>query len=62
MQEKIGIFSYSSTMTMEAIYSSEASVYFQRTTRRYNPEDRTPHKHRSENLKFYLELDLFEEL
>jgi hypothetical protein len=47
---------------MEAIYSSEASVYFQRTTLRYNPEDRTLHKHRCKNLKFYLKLDLFEEL
>jgi hypothetical protein len=31
--------------------SSETSVDFQRTTRRYIPEDRTPHNHRSENLK-----------
>jgi hypothetical protein len=27
---------------MEATYPSETSVYFQRTARRYVPEDRTP--------------------
>jgi hypothetical protein len=32
---------YSSTLKMEAICSSETSVYFQRTTRRYMPEDGT---------------------
>jgi hypothetical protein len=32
---------YSSTLKMEAICSSETSVYFHRTTRRYMPEDRT---------------------
>jgi hypothetical protein len=32
-------------------YSSETSVDFQRTTRRYIPEGRTLHKHRCENLK-----------
>jgi hypothetical protein len=36
---------------MEAIYSSETSVDFQRTTRRYIPEDDTLHNHRYENLK-----------
>jgi hypothetical protein len=34
---------YSSTVKMEAICSSETSVDFQRTTRRYIPEDRTLH-------------------
>jgi hypothetical protein len=47
---------------MEATYSSEASVDFQRTTRRYNQEYRIVHKHSCKNVKFYLELDLFEEL
>jgi hypothetical protein len=32
---------YSSTLKMEATYSSKTSVDFQRTTRRYIPEDRT---------------------
>jgi hypothetical protein len=32
---------YSSTLKTEAIYSSETLVDFQRTTRRYIPEDRT---------------------
>jgi hypothetical protein len=33
--------SYSSTLNMEAIRSSETSVGFQQTKRRYMPEDRT---------------------
>jgi hypothetical protein len=32
---------------------SETSLEFQRTTRRYIPEDRTPHNRRCENLKSY---------
>jgi hypothetical protein len=44
-------------LKMEATYSSEASVDFQRTTRRYIPEDRTLHDHRCKNITFYLELD-----
>jgi hypothetical protein len=44
---------YSSTMKMEAIFSSETSGDFQRTTRRYIPEDRALHNHRCENLKSY---------
>jgi hypothetical protein len=44
---------YSSTLKMEATCSSEMSVAFQRTTRRYIPEDRTLHNHRCENLKSY---------
>jgi hypothetical protein len=39
---------------MEAICSSETSVHFQRTTRRYIPEDGTLHNHRCENLKSYI--------
>jgi hypothetical protein len=44
---------YSSTLKLEAICSSETSVDFQRTTRRYIPKDRTLHNHRYENLKSY---------
>jgi hypothetical protein len=36
---------------MEAICSSETSVGFQRTARRYIPEDGALHDHRCENLK-----------
>jgi hypothetical protein len=36
---------------MEATCSSETSVDFQRTTRRYIPEDGTRLNHRCENLK-----------
>jgi hypothetical protein len=46
---------YSSTFKMDAICSSETSVDFQRTTRRYIPEDGTLHNHRCENLKSYRE-------
>jgi hypothetical protein len=38
----------------QAELSSEKSVDFQRTTRRYVPEDRTLHNHRRENLKSYI--------
>jgi hypothetical protein len=44
---------YSSTLKMVAICSSETSVDFQRSTRRYIPEDSTLHNHRCENLKSY---------
>jgi hypothetical protein len=37
----------------EAVCSSETSVDFKRTTRRYIPEDITLHKNRCENLKCY---------
>jgi hypothetical protein len=39
---------------METTSSSETSVYYQRTTRRYIPEDRTLHNLRCENLKSYI--------
>jgi hypothetical protein len=45
-------------MKMEAICSSETSVDFQRTTRRYITEDSTLHNHRCENLKSYF-VELF---
>jgi hypothetical protein len=47
---------YSSTLKMEATRSSETSVDFHRTTRRYNPEVRTFHKQRCENLKYCTEI------
>jgi hypothetical protein len=42
-----------STLNMEAKYSSETSVDFQRTTCLYIPEDRTLHNHRCDNLRSY---------
>jgi hypothetical protein len=44
---------YFSTLKMEATCSSETSVNFQRTTRRYISEDSTLHNHRCENLKSF---------
>jgi hypothetical protein len=38
-----------STLKMEAIFFSETLIYFQRTTRRYVPEDSTLHNHLCEN-------------
>jgi hypothetical protein len=35
----VSCLAYSSTLKMEAPYSTEKSVGFQRTTRRYNPEE-----------------------
>jgi hypothetical protein len=46
---------YSSTLKMEAIFSFETSVDFQRTTQRYIPGGSTLHNHRCENLKSYKE-------
>jgi hypothetical protein len=43
----------SSTLKMEVTCFSEMSVDFQRTTRRYIPEDRILYNHRCENLKSY---------
>jgi hypothetical protein len=45
---------YSSTLKMEAIYSSEMSVDFQWTTWRRVPGDRTLRNHRCDNLKSYM--------
>jgi hypothetical protein len=45
---------YSSTLKMETTCSSETSVDFKQTIRRYIPEDSTLHNHRSENLKSYI--------
>jgi hypothetical protein len=41
---------------MEVTCSSGTSVYFQRTTRHYLPEDINLHNHRCENLKSYASL------
>jgi hypothetical protein len=38
-------------LKMEAIFSSETSVDFYRTTRRYVAKGRDPHNHRYKNLK-----------
>jgi hypothetical protein len=50
----VSCIAYSSTLKMEAMCSSETSGYFQRTTHRYIPENRTLHNHSCENLKFYI--------
>jgi hypothetical protein len=42
------------TLKMEATYSYETSLDFQRTTRLYILEDRTLHNHRCDNLKSYM--------
>jgi hypothetical protein len=49
----------SSALKTEAICSSEMSVDFQWTTRRYIPEDGTLHNHRCENLESYMNMELF---
>jgi hypothetical protein len=49
---------YSSTLKMEAIFFSQTSVEFQRTTRHCTPEDRTRDNHRSEKLITDSSLDL----
>jgi hypothetical protein len=41
-------------MKMEATCSSETSVNFERSTRRYIPKDRTFHNHLCANLKSYM--------
>jgi hypothetical protein len=54
---------YSSTLKMDATCSSETSVDFKRTTRRYIPEDRRPlHNHRCSNLKSYIYLFMYPSL
>jgi hypothetical protein len=47
----LSCMAYTSTLKMEAICSSESSVDFQRTTRRYITEYRTLRHHHCENLK-----------
>jgi hypothetical protein len=47
---QLSCFVYSSTLETETIFSSETSVDFHRTMRRYIPEGRTLLSHRCENL------------
>jgi hypothetical protein len=47
----VSCLAYSSTLKMEAICSSETSVGFHGTTRRYIPEDGTAHSDRCGNLR-----------
>jgi hypothetical protein len=42
---------------MKATYFTETSADFQRTARRYIPEDRILQNHRCENLKSYVQID-----
>jgi hypothetical protein len=44
---------------MEAVYSSETSAEFQRTTPRYIPEDSIVHNHPYEILKSYTILKFY---
>jgi hypothetical protein len=46
----------SSTLKMEAIFSSETSVETRRTSRRHIPENDILHNHRCENLKSKIKL------
>jgi hypothetical protein len=50
----VSCLAYSSTLKIEAIYSYETLVEFQRDTWRYIPEDITLHNHRCENLTSYM--------
>jgi hypothetical protein len=52
---QVSCLDYSSTLEMEATLSSETSVDFQRTPRRYTCilEDITFHNHRCMNLRFF---------
>jgi hypothetical protein len=43
---------------MEATFSSETSVDSRQSTRRWIPEDSSPHNHRCENLKSYIQLKI----
>jgi hypothetical protein len=47
----VSSLAYSSTLKMEATYSSEISVDFHRTARHYVPGDRTLHSHHYENFR-----------
>jgi hypothetical protein len=49
----VSCLAYFSTLKMEATCSSATSVDFQRTARRYIPEDRTLSNHFCENLNSY---------
>jgi hypothetical protein len=49
-EQLVSCLAYSSTLKMEAILSSETSVEFYQTARRYASKDRSLHSHRCENL------------
>jgi hypothetical protein len=51
----VSFLAYSSTQKTEATCSSETAVYFQRTTLRYIPENRTLHNHCCGNLNCYIQ-------
>jgi hypothetical protein len=54
----VSCLAYSSNLKMEAKYSSETSVDFQRTTQPYITENIILYNHRSESLKFYIGLQI----
>jgi hypothetical protein len=54
---KIPAWKQVACLQMEAICSSEKLVDFQRTTRRYIPEDNTLYSNRCENLKSYFSVE-----
>jgi hypothetical protein len=43
---------YSLTLKMQTVRSSETSLKFYRTVRRYIPEDNTPHSQSCQNLEY----------
>jgi hypothetical protein len=49
----MAVFFRAIALMMEAARTSETSVNFYQTTRRYNPEDSHCRTHRRENLKSY---------
>jgi hypothetical protein len=49
----VSCLTYSSTLKMEAVCSSETPVYFQLSTQLCIPEDRTVHNLRREIAKYY---------
>jgi hypothetical protein len=51
-------FTYSSRVKMEAIFSSETSVVFERITRRHMPEDINRRSYSCENLKSFIPYSL----
>jgi hypothetical protein len=62
INSETGSLVYSSTLKMEVTRSSETSVDFQRTTRRYIPQDGTLHSHRCEILKSYKHGNTFQKM
>jgi hypothetical protein len=44
------------TLMKDAVHTSETSVYFSETTRRYIPEGYDLHTRRRENLKYHLKI------